>query len=137
MPVGTASPIPGRRFKLNCIVCEERTADTQLKVSVSRVLADGDTGKVREYRTVPVPVCSECKAQELSRGRSSAVVALIIWGVLVALGALAAGWQGAGAGFAFGFLISIVVNAVKKPSKALQYDGIKVLEQDGYRASGP
>lgn len=124
-----------------CCVCQTNTADTLFKVGVQKVTQSG-VSKYYQTATVPVPVCSACKASELSAMKGNAGAALAAMGVCVVLGLVlgAAGGSalaGAFAGLCFGFIPFGIIQAMKKTSKLGEHPSVQEYIKDGYRVTYP
>ena len=120
----------------HCTVCEIALADDTFSVGVQKV-TQGPGVKYYQNTNVLVPVCSACKAKELGSVREGAKIALIVWGLLIAIGAVSAGWGGAGLGFGLGFFITLGMNAFKKQSKLVEHPAVKVYTNAGWSVTYP
>ena len=120
----------------HCQVCEIALADTTFSVGVQKV-TQGPGVKYYQNKNVLVPVCSACKATELSNVRSGAKMSLIVWGILIAIGGVVGGWGGAGLGFGLGFFITLGMSAFKKQSKLTQHPDVKAYTNDGWSVTYP
>lgn len=123
---------------MECFICNTATADSELKVSITRMAAGGAIGQQRQYQSVPVPICAACKNAETAARTRQAKIALIAFVIPVVIGLIAgaaneATLQGGFVGFGFGFVLSLITAAVSKPyTKAIEHPEVQTMKAQGW-----